>query len=120
MNTFDPYRCPDCGQSTYSPRMHKCPVKPSEPRRPEGWLCPACGKGNAPWVSQCRCEGGGKASKADETPVCDKCKGTGLIIESNAIAGGYSGFSQIVKRCPNGCSSPITYNDQTASWHESS
>jgi len=22
-----------------------------------GWICPACGKGNAPWVQQCPCEG---------------------------------------------------------------
>lgn len=20
-----------------------------------GWLCPACGRGNAPWVAQCPC-----------------------------------------------------------------
>ena len=29
---------------------------PSMPSAP-GWVCPACGAGNAPWVSRCSCKG---------------------------------------------------------------
>ena len=24
---------------------------------PKGWVCPRCGRVNAPWVSQCSCDG---------------------------------------------------------------
>lgn len=34
--------------------------KPPEPTQgTSGWRCPVCGRGNAPFVSQCPCTGGG-------------------------------------------------------------
>lgn len=28
-----------------------------EPIMTYGWVCPVCGKANAPWASQCTCKG---------------------------------------------------------------
>jgi len=44
------------------------PLHPMPP--PPGWLCPACGRGNAPWASQCPCKppafNTDKTAKAEE------------------------------------------------------
>lgn len=33
-----------------------------------GWVCPVCGKANAPWVSQCTCKG---KLQAPYEPTCN-------------------------------------------------
>ena len=38
-----------------------------------GWVCPRCGKVNAPWVSQCSCEPSEKITISDERFVQDSC-----------------------------------------------
>lgn len=55
--------CPQCGIA-YS-GLHICYVTPSTPydapyyrppmAPPIGWICPKCGRGNAPWASTCPC-----------------------------------------------------------------
>jgi hypothetical protein len=54
-----------------APRVHE---SPSEAPRTSGWACPVCGKGNAPFVAQCPCEGREKASEAHDTPTSSKRK----------------------------------------------
>lgn len=57
------HHCAVCGQWVGSHQMHSCgglttfptpPVvfTPPSPMK-TGWLCPACGKGNAPWIPYC-------------------------------------------------------------------
>lgn len=33
------------------------PIKVETIEEPKGWICPRCGRVNAPWVSQCGCQG---------------------------------------------------------------
>ena len=33
------------------------PIWEYKPVTPQGWICPRCGRANAPWVSQCGCQG---------------------------------------------------------------
>lgn len=54
----DYYTCETCGQGVFTTLgQHLCPGPPQRPVGGAGWLCPACGKGNAPFVAQCPCEG---------------------------------------------------------------
>jgi DNA-directed RNA polymerase subunit RPC12/RpoP len=51
----------------------------------DGWRCPACGRGNAPWVATCQCYGQQATTAATTTgclhnwvndtagTVCQKC-----------------------------------------------
>jgi hypothetical protein len=32
-----------------------CPLRASKREGPLGWICPKCGRGNAPWVGTCPC-----------------------------------------------------------------
>lgn len=46
-----------CGKSV--PPKYDPPLIPMSPPwlnpSQQGWICPRCGRGNAPWVSQCPC-----------------------------------------------------------------
>ncbi len=57
------------------------PTKPTTPKPPpppappspmrEGWVCPVCGAGNAPWVAQCPCAGMGPGTVTISRPGND-------------------------------------------------
>lgn len=50
--------CHSCG--TYSIGFHSCGITPGysvSAVGERGWLCPACGRGNAPWKGTCPCSG---------------------------------------------------------------
>lgn len=66
----DVLTCPSCGQPilTTVNGTHAC-VSPSEPLRAQGWVCPVCGKGNAPFVAQCPCQGRGTVSTTTTSPT---------------------------------------------------
>ncbi|MFA6125492.1 hypothetical protein [Sphingomonas sp.] len=51
----DGWKCENCGQTLPWNSGHAChaPVKPIN----TGWLCPRCGRGNAPSVRVCDCHG---------------------------------------------------------------
>ena len=56
--------CPRCGKYKWvyglanDYEMCHCPPEP-DPEPPkqyaEGWVCPVCGRGNAPWARECTC-----------------------------------------------------------------
>lgn len=126
--TMGQHLCPGPGQFTaprspwYTPNVNTPWIKPtipdprpesvSEPLRRLGWVCPACGKGNAPFVAQCGCEGVPTAKELPTPPtICQKCKGTGRVQEVRNHPG--RGVSSTVKPCPNGCPyTGVTINSQ--------
>jgi hypothetical protein len=50
-----PRHCIACGSPAGS-HLSWCPA-PVTPRPQTGWLCPACGRGNAPMNMTCPCKG---------------------------------------------------------------
>lgn len=53
------YHCPSCGHAindlVYRPSEWK--PFPQDFDKQEGWICPVCGRGVAPWVDVCPCRG---------------------------------------------------------------
>ena len=53
------YHCPSCGFAVndlvYRPSEWK--PFPQSVSKQEGWICPVCGRGVAPWVDVCPCQG---------------------------------------------------------------
>lgn len=45
------------GYSEQHPNAQPVVVRPAP--SPTGWACPVCGRGLAPWISQCPCQLGG-------------------------------------------------------------
>jgi predicted amidophosphoribosyltransferase len=54
------YHCPSCGFAVndlmYRPSNCDIPM-PQGFGKQEGWICPVCGRGVAPWVDMCPCQG---------------------------------------------------------------
>lgn len=54
------YRCYNCGHAVsdcgYTPSNCDIPI-PQGFGKQEGWICPVCGRGVAPWVDYCPCQG---------------------------------------------------------------
>ena len=54
------YTCPNCGKEVYysAYKQQKCDTSlPQDFDKKEGWICPVCGRGVAPWMSFCPCQG---------------------------------------------------------------
>ena len=53
------YHCPSCNMAVndlvYRPSEWK--PFPQDFGKQEGWICPVCGRGVAPWVNYCPCQG---------------------------------------------------------------
>lgn len=54
-NYYFSWRCDTCGQEIGAGGPCGCLVPPPQPQPRQGWLCPACGGGNAPWKGRCDC-----------------------------------------------------------------
>ena len=54
------YHCQSCGNAVndlvYRPSNCDIPM-PKSFGKQEGWICPVCGRGVAPWTSFCPCQG---------------------------------------------------------------
>ena len=56
------YICEECGfeinDLVYRPfnRSESKPFVPQDSGKQEGWICPVCGRGVAPWLSVCPCQ----------------------------------------------------------------
>ena len=54
------YYCPSCGHAindgVYRPSNCEIPM-PQGFVEQKGWICPVCGRGLAPWVDYCPCQG---------------------------------------------------------------
>ena len=54
------YTCPKCAMEVndlvYRPQNCDMPL-PQDFGKKEGWICPVCGRGVAPWMSFCPCQG---------------------------------------------------------------
>ena len=54
------YACPKCGvvvnDLEYKPQNCDMPLSQDFGKK-EGWICPVCGRGVAPWMSFCPCQG---------------------------------------------------------------
>ena len=57
--TGDNYTCPKCDMEVndlvYRPQNCDMPL-PQDFDKQRGWICPVCGKGVAPWISECPCK----------------------------------------------------------------
>ena len=53
------YTCPHCGFSINDLvyRQSNCDFPIPQEFGQQGWICPVCGRGLAPWVSFCPCQG---------------------------------------------------------------
>lgn len=57
--------CQRCGKHQRIPAIEgsltdaelcNCPLEPEQkPAYAQGWVCPRCGRGNAPWLGTCPC-----------------------------------------------------------------
>lgn len=62
INTVGGCHCPTCGVS-YNDGVFRTvtPIEgehtPQSLRKQEGWICPVCGRGVAPWMERCPCQG---------------------------------------------------------------
>ena len=67
---------------------------------PKGWVCPLCGRANAPWVSQCSCTGSPfvktSASSAYSASPCQTCS-------NNPANGGSGNCNCTLGTCPVTC-----------------
>jgi DNA-directed RNA polymerase subunit RPC12/RpoP len=57
---FGNYRCQECGHAMNDliNRPSSCDIPmPQDFGKQEGWVCPVCGRGVAPWVDVCPCQG---------------------------------------------------------------
>jgi len=73
--------CPSSGgpweQATTYPNPWEYPWKPTVPEPwkqpvtpgPQGWVCPVCGRGNAPTTSTCPCYLNGNITTSQETQI---------------------------------------------------
>ena len=49
--------CPECERSNMN-QVSNCDIPmPQGFGKQEGWICPVCGRGVAPWVDYCSCQG---------------------------------------------------------------
>lgn len=56
---FGNYRCPECSHaiSDLVNRPSNCDIPiPQGFGKQEGWICPVCGRGVAPWADVCPCQ----------------------------------------------------------------
>jgi predicted amidophosphoribosyltransferase len=57
---FGNYRCQECGHAmndmVHRPSNCDIPMHQGFGKQ-EGWICPVCGRGLAPWVDYCPCQG---------------------------------------------------------------
>jgi hypothetical protein len=73
------YNCAYCGQPLGAAGCN-CPQSQAQftPHKQYGWLCPACGAGNAPWKGTCDCTNVkisyGPTDERDETKS-NECNG---------------------------------------------
>lgn len=54
------YHCENCGHAVNDlvNRLSNCDMPmPQGFGKQEGWICPVCGRGVAPWVNYCPCQG---------------------------------------------------------------
>ena len=53
------YNCPTCGHSINDliNRPSNCDMPMPQGFGEQGWICPVCGRGLAPWTSFCPCQG---------------------------------------------------------------
>lgn len=69
------YHCPHCGfvlnDLVYRPSNCDIPL-PQGFGKQEGWVCPVCGRGLAPWVSSCPCRSDFKITYGTSTYVNDQ------------------------------------------------
>ena len=57
--THGNYACPKCGivVNDWEHRPQNCDTSlPQDFDKKEGWICPVCGRGIAPWVDYCPCQ----------------------------------------------------------------
>ena len=52
---FDDYKCKECGITGGFHKSSCSSVKPFPPLGVQGWICPKCGRGNAPHSNSCPC-----------------------------------------------------------------
>ena len=69
---FGNYRCQECGHalSDLVDRPSNCDIPmPQGLGKQEGWICPVCGRGVAPWMDYCPCQSDWKITYGTSTGI---------------------------------------------------
>ena len=66
------YECHNCGHAVndFVNRLSNCDMPlPQGFGKQEGWICPVCGRGVAPWVDYCPCQSDWKITYGTSTNI---------------------------------------------------
>jgi hypothetical protein len=90
------YHCPSCNtvvnDLVYRPSEWK--PFPQDFGKQEGWICPVCGRGVAPWVGVCPCQSDWKITYGTATSINNDGNSQSTVTDMNSEWNQYSTYTE--------------------------